>query len=431
MENKEVLNSHLESQLREYTKKYKEERGKADRRYDYLTIIAEKICSSVYGEQQLGGKNKVLSMSDMELRDFIIKDHLEQRARYIDSINQLQKMYLASQTDIQILSEKIVEQKKELEEKEKEIFELRSGGSVPLNQQIETSYDPETGEIIETPLSQVEQKRRQVNENKDVILIRGEVVDLAAIENNLSENEKVALRAVGEKGYSDTADLMVFIKDECKVKDTYVRQLLSELTKKNLLVSDPAATVLNPRRQMFSLTKLGKAVYKRLYDLPPVVCEKERLAQMHATLRHGICIKDTATILENLGYTNVSYDEKANTINVSGNQRYVPDVIAQTDKGEKTFWEVELGHHKDVDFFDKLDKAARVSKEVYIIAPKEEERVKLKRQIAAYKSKKMMDKIQNEKGENAGIKLTVYLGTMKQLMDRNIFTSENCKYIIR
>ena len=40
----EVLSSHLESQLREYTKKYKEERGKADRRYNYLMTIAEKVC---------------------------------------------------------------------------------------------------------------------------------------------------------------------------------------------------------------------------------------------------------------------------------------------------------------------------------------------------------------------------------------------------
>ena len=95
---------------------------------------------------------------------------------------------------------------------------------------------------------------------------------------------------------------------------------------------------------------------------------------------------------------------------------------------------MELGHHHDNDFFDKMDKAARVAKEVYIISSTEPERVKLKKQVSAYMGKKMRKrgKKQEDGGSTkGGIQFTIYLGTMKQLMDRNIFTNQGCKFEIK
>ena len=108
------------------------------------------------------------------------------------------------------------------------------------------------------------------------------------------------------------------------------------------------------------------------------------LKRQHSTLQHAYCIKDTATILEQLGYTNLSIDSSKNSIPVAGGRRYVPDIVADFSPTEKTYWEVELGHHKDGDFYEKISKAAKVSSVLYIIANDRDSYDKLKRQVGRY-----------------------------------------------
>ena len=75
MNNKQVVEQHMSEQLREYNEALSASQSKIKTLKSCLNTIAEKVCDGEYGDNQLGGKNKIMALSDYELRDFIINNY--------------------------------------------------------------------------------------------------------------------------------------------------------------------------------------------------------------------------------------------------------------------------------------------------------------------------------------------------------------------
>lgn len=426
-----VYNSQLESQLKEYQKSYAREKQRADKLYECLTTVAEKVCSSVYGENQLGGKNRMISMQGPDLRDFIVDDFQKQRKDYLSIIKEVQDLYLAGQQENDALARQILELKKALADKEEKLRALRTGSPAgpaePVPEDVLQGQPDDEETPVFGPMDQETPVFDQPPAPADGSIVRvgGNVYDLDEVAGGLNEWEKLVIRAIGQDAASETASITESVSAIRKTSTSAMQDTLRSLLDKKICTKMDAHTAYRPRRNMYALTKLGKKVFRKLYEKKPVPCLAERLAQMHASLEHGVHIMDTAAILKEQGYVNVSYDSSRNTIRVPGDQRYVPDVVAETDKERKTFWEVELCHHKDPEFFDKLDKAARVTNEVYIIVPSEPLRKKMKSQVERYAAYVMM-----RKDDGGSMKMTLYVGTIKELEKRTIFTDNRCRFEI-
>ena len=97
----------------------------------------------------------------------------------------------------------------------------------------------------------------------------------------------------------------------------------------------------------------------------------------------------------------------------------MPDIIANFDANKKTYWEVELAHHKDGDFFEKLQKAAKVTDTIYIIAPDKPTFDKLKNQVGRYRADLIKKGLKTQ--------LTIFIGTMNHLKKREIFSNAECR----
>ena len=186
-----------------------------------------------------------------------------------------------------------------------------------------------------------------------------------------------------------------------------------------MVENESISTFLRRNLSLYRLTQLGEAVYKRLTEKSPVKAQRDKLESQHSTLEHAYLIKDTASILETLGYTNVTYDSKDNQIQVAGGNRYVPDISADFSPTVKTYWECELGHHKDADFFEKLQKAAKVTDTLYVITPRKEVSDKMKKQIGRYKASVVTKQMKTQ--------LIVFVGTISQLKTRQLFSNKDCQ----
>lgn len=426
----DVYISQLQAQLREYQEGYKKEKSAADRRYKCLSAVAEKICSSAYGKQQLGGKNKILSLSDLELRDFIIADFTQQKAEYLNAIIDFQKMYMDKAHEVEDLSKKLLDTENKLKdlqiaikvanEKAKKAQELQQTNLQNKNPQEEPVLpEPTPSPVVD--LDAIEKAQEEVK-GKHILLIKGKPVDIDELSKTLTESQKTIIQAIGTEGLSSSSDIFEYMDEKAQIKLTNARKVLSSMYEDvsvPLVRCENANTPVTPNRQMYVLTRAGKAVYQTMYQQKPVLTEPERLQKEHKTLQHGLCIKDTAQLLINMGLHDVFYFDKQNTYDVGGGERYVPDITAKTDRNEVMFFEVELAHHNDADFTNKLEKAIRVTNNLYIIAYDMAAKKKLKAQVNRYIGNKTLER--KKKKEKATDTVYFYILTMKELQQKKLF----------
>lgn len=388
-----------DAQLEKIEEEYHKAKSQSKKRRDIINYIAEKICDEKYAKSQLGGPNKIFAMSDIELRDFVVENFYGQKKEMAQLVKDIQQLYQGAKNQIDELSLQILQLQKDLD-------------TVKQSQKINPFQQPS--------ITKEEEVKQEVDiETKDIIVNGTQVIDVVEQLNKLDLYQEELIKVIGEFGLSEAKMIYEKAKERTNTSDTTLKAKFSDVEKKGFLEKEEVSTFLRKKLALYSLNELGKIVYKKLTGQNPVVAEKDILKRQHATLQHAYCIKDTSTILEQLGYTNISIDSSKNSIQVAGGRRYVPDIVADFSPTEKTYWEVELGHHKDGDFFEKISKAAKVTSVLYIIANDRDSFDKLKRQVGRYEAHVLQT--------DQNIKITIFLGTMNQLKQRNIFTNPECK----
>ena len=99
MNNKQVVEQHMSEQIREYNEALSASQSKIKTLKGCLNTIAEKVCDGEYGDNQLGGKNKIMALSDYELRDFIINNYNKQRNNFTNSMIKMQQLCAQERAD--------------------------------------------------------------------------------------------------------------------------------------------------------------------------------------------------------------------------------------------------------------------------------------------------------------------------------------------
>ena len=529
MNNKQVVEQHMSEQLREYNEALSASQSKIKTLKSCLNTIAEKVCDGEYGDNQLGGKNKIMALSDYELRDFIINNYNKQRNNFTNSMIKMQQLCAQERADKTKYANNMLKLEEENQSLKAQVnnleYELQIAKSQLSSMQVnlasqqllqpdysETSYDndfPQEPDISfkqnnskknnnknnnhsnnnknrntseQTAVIQQNQSNRQnqqqnkqnnqgnrqtqqIQQNKpqkqqsnsqalaqkvaqkaiaknsksqqngqnnnqggNVVFQDGQPFDIEKVLQRTDMLQREIIRIMGETGLNETKEIQAECLTQGKFTNTNKFREVLKLCKDNNLITETKNPVaLRNQLVLNSLSDLGKVVYKRLFKKQPVVDEMTNIIRMHDNLIHGYNIKDTVTTLEGLGYLNVCMDAQKNAVKLPGGSTYIPDVVAEVvnandKKRMKTYWEIELGNHHNNDFFDKLEKAAKVTKEVTIIVDK----VDTKEHVA----KQINDFGMNIKKQNKQITLVVYLGTLKELKDTQLFNNETNKFKI-
>lgn len=420
---KDVIINQLTAQIEEYNENLQSHMSKSKKRRGIINTIAEKCCNSNYGFSQLGGDNEILSMSDIEMRDFIIDNILAQKQDYISMISELQSQYLEENRLKDELSKKYLDLKEENKILKNKIANLEQ--RLALMPKQATAQQPQMSQL--TPNN----KRYRDFENKDtssvndndIVYIDNEPFSVQKVKQQITTPQMVVIKCIATSGLSEFQEILNQLLEKGELKDKIIRSSIDELVQLHVLSETMISTPIRSKVKLLELSELGKSIYYKETKKKPKLSEADSMRHNHASLKHGYCIKETAKSLEKQGYGNVCYDSKKNTIQLADNRRYVPDITADHSQSVKTYWEVELAHHTDADFFEKLDKAMKVTPNLYIIAPDKEAKTKLAKQIEKYRKKLYL--------EDAAVKFTIFLGTLNELEKRQIFTNDKeCKFVI-
>lgn len=528
MNNKQVVEQHMSEQIREYNEALSASQSKIKTLKGCLNTIAEKVCDGEYGDNQLGGKNKIMALSDYELRDFIINNYNKQRNNFTNSMIKMQQLCAQERADKTKYANSMLRLEEENQSLKAQVnnleYELQitksqlssmqaniasqqsfqsnySDTDYSISDYSDTDYNHDFDEELnisnnkntvkknnnqnnhssnvnkvqnnknkstsEHPTvaqqnhkqnnqanKQVQQQNKsqkqqlnsqalaqkamaknsknqqsaQNNQGGNVVFQDGQPFDVEKVLQRTDMLQREIIRIMGETGLNETKEIQAECLNQGKFTNTNKFREVLKLCKDNNLITETKNPVaLRNQLVLNSLSDLGKVVYKRLFKKQPVVDEMTNIIRMHDNLIHGYNIKDTVTTLEGLGYLNVCMDAQKNAIKLPGGSTYIPDVVAEVvnandKKRMKTYWEIELGNHHNNDFFDKLEKAAKVTKEVTIIVDK----VDTKEHVA----KQINDFGMNIKKQNKQITLVVYLGTLKELKDTQLFNNETNKFKI-
>lgn len=412
---REVEKDQLMAQIAKIEEEYRNEKRRSDNLRKGMMKIAEKCCDNDFAQTQLGGKNKIFALSDNELRDFVINNVAEQKQGYFVLINDLYKKLQELEKEKGQLAQKNIELQQVVAMNENNISDLYN---LPTQvDKFDTNFKNDS--IIENETNNIGSSTSSSN----LIVMNGEAFSVQETLKSIDIYQEQLIDIIGTYGYSETKDIFSKAKADLDISETTLKNKWKDLQEKKLVEFESATTAVSKNRRVYALSELGKAIYEEQNGKKPVISQKDKLRQQHASISHAYCIKDTASILEALGYTSVTYDSSKNSYELPAGKRYVPDIVAKFKTGNgtiDTFWEVELAHHTDNDFFEKLLKSAQISKNVNIIASDAEAKKRLVEQVNKY----YKYLIQN----NIRINQTVYIGTIVQLKERVIFKDSDCKF---
>ncbi len=243
----------------------------------------------------------------------------------------------------------------------------------------------ETGEKIVDMTTNMTQEAETVT--KSTTVAPGEsnfkLIDLTEVKKNLTPVMSMYIQVVGETGLAEYSEIRTEIstRSEKKISDSTVYNAHNSLISSGIISADR----ISAGSRWFlgvQFTQLGFQFFVDEYGKQPVESEMKVLIREHDNLRHGYAIKDVSRILSDSGkYKSVSTKRRANTINLEGGKRCIPDVVC-CGSGVIDYYEVECGNHRQSEFEDKCNKLKSVTKKLYFIATTRDEMVdKLKPQI--------------------------------------------------
>lgn len=403
--NLKKMEAHLqqvEGLLREYQRESSEN-------MKYLRGVANSVCDNEYAQEQLGGKNRILTLPAHELSEFIVKNWQKQRQEMIALIIDLQKTVKRKDgqlADLEAQLERMLQQQKE----QATLYQITPVTTTPQ------FVDQETGEILSEPTPSSilvpTEEPESTSSSTSIHQPQTHLVLLENIENNLSEVQWGILKAIGEQGLSARPEIEKFLTEQNPGWKSQLATAFSGLKTANLVGED----TVNPGNRWFTafhLEDLGLEVYKRKFKKPAILCEKHRLKKENATWDHGYTIKEVALLMENMGYAEISYARKENEIRLSNGKVWIPDITAYDMLAKKRVYaEVELGHHTQDDFNEKMEKARQVASELRFVTNDKKAMETIHQQVSQWK-------LAQAKAGRPIHNFTVFITTTKKLADKD------------
>ncbi|MGF7535658.1 hypothetical protein AAGG74_18555 [Bacillus mexicanus] len=222
----------------------------------------------------------------------------------------------------------------------------------------------------------------------DYIETEKEIVDdffdetIDAYLQNLSVQQEFLLKVIGKTGISRNSDLKDYLKTDEQGQQYYfvgkkynsnaLNRDIAELRDKSIL-SDEQVSYGGKgggNFNVYELSSTGKSCYKKITEDNPVIPEKKRIKDIHASLEHGYLIKDSAKLFREMGYK-VYTDLDDVSFKIDPKHRKVFDFIVEDDEGKLMHIEVERGTHTQEGFSNAMDKIYEITKEFYFICPNE------------------------------------------------------------
>ena len=147
---------------------------------------------------------------------------------------------------------------------------------------------------------------------ENILTIDGKVWDIPNELQKLNIYQEEMIKVMGESGYSETRQIYDEVMKRMDVQETTLKNQMAGLVENIIVESELVSTFLRRNLNLYGLTGLGEEIYRHLTYKNPVKSEKNKLKTQHSSLKHAYSIKDTATILQELGYTNISIDSSSN-----------------------------------------------------------------------------------------------------------------------
>jgi Chromosome segregation ATPases len=392
----EMSNMKLREQYEQVQRLAESYRNESRKHMGELQRVAQTICDNDYAREQLGGKNRILSLSSFELANFIIENWKKQRQEAIQLVADLQKALKREQAekrDLEAQLERLLQQHREMAWSNQETSP--PAGSVV---QVEgRQVDTETGEILENaqPVPDIlevaksssESSFESPDEPSAYDTPKTHLILLEDAESKLTDIQWRIMEAIGKEGMSESKEIEAYVLSGDSNRTQFVNGL-SGLKQMGIVAEDKINTGWR-WFYAYHLSDLGLQLYQKRFRRPAVLCEKHVLKKEHASIEHGYIIKDTATLLEQFGYVNISYDRQANAIELSNKKVWIPDITAFDNLSRKRlFVEVECGNHTQEEFNEKMDKARQVTNDLRFVCPDKNAMETIVQQFSRWKLEK-------------------------------------------
>lgn len=180
------------------------------------------------------------------------------------------------------------------------------------------------------------------------------------------------LQIMAYEGISEEKELVPAVSDVILlstgqlVSNDSIRRSIQTLSF-NLLIEIEEVNTGIRRFNVLKLTENGRKFMGHNFRRKRVESECERFIREHANIHHGYLIKEVKKVLEDKKvYDEISTGREENFIRIGDGRACIPDVICKS--GDKRFfYEVECGTHKQLDFNEKCNKLAMLTREIVIV----------------------------------------------------------------
>ena len=238
--------------------------------------------------------------------------------------------------------------------------------------------------------------------------------------NQLDEESKLVMRIIGEKGISQSKDiLMECVQQDQGLSNARLRSSLKFL--KGLQILTEEELRVWAKISIFYFTPKGRKIYELLFDEKPTLSEAEKLLAEHTSLTHGYGILKTAELIRaHNDFISVNEWNRKNPIQISAGSSYIPDIICETAGGRKFYIEYECANHTQVNFNAKCNKMLSVSTILNFIVPNRAAEEAINSQIRQW--------IIN-KGREAISHATIRVTTIALIADVNLIENKSWHFV--
>lgn len=337
---------------------------------ELIEYMARKL-SPTYIKNIVDSVNKKYTSS--QLADLILRDTFESKRRLQEKVIKLE--------------EDSIQHKRLLDELKKQLTEQMNRRAVAAD---ETDREDVPADTIDDFVASVEESESVTSslgsKGGSIALV---AVDIDKAKDALGEVEMAIIEIMGKEGTSLYPEILSKCVEDRKYTESKVKTAFGRLEQYKVIAGEMVQTAKIKRGvRIADLTdEVGKPIFKDKFGANPVESEKARTIKDHGNLAHGYSIKETALILEGLGYQNVTTGRVENKVSIGDNKYWVPDVIGINPiTGKKEYFEVEFGNHNADNFDDKMTKANLKANILRFIVPSELVKTKIKNKVEHWRA---------------------------------------------